>query len=71
MLKFIIVLSLTSVAFGAPKTGYQRLDLADTCNEDACQLPDCRCASTSIPGGLSAEEVPQVRFKSLQKTKWV
>ncbi|TFK66176.1 hypothetical protein BDN72DRAFT_158724 [Pluteus cervinus] len=29
------------------------------CDTSACKLPDCLCASTSPPGGLKPEEVPQ------------
>lgn len=27
---------------------------------ETCDLPDCRCSSTSIPGGLDRSETPQV-----------
>lgn len=37
------------------------LDLAEGCDEELCQLPDCRCSSTNIPGGLASRDVPQVR----------
>ena len=30
------------------------------CNEDICKLPDCFCSGTSIPGGLSPKDVPQM-----------
>ena len=30
------------------------------CNPDVCRPPNCRCASTGIPGGLSAYQTPQV-----------
>ena len=33
---------------------------AQPCDQSACQLPDCRCASTDVPGGLSSSEVPQI-----------
>ncbi|RWS29662.1 hypothetical protein B4U80_02750 [Leptotrombidium deliense] len=33
---------------------------ATKCNNDVCLLPDCKCGSSSIPGGLSAKEVPQI-----------
>lgn len=29
------------------------------CDPTSCRLPDCLCASTSPPGGLSPDEVPQ------------
>ena len=28
-------------------------------DETACRLPNCRCASPSIPGDLSLEDTPQ------------
>ncbi|KAF8633605.1 hypothetical protein AX15_001393 [Amanita polypyramis BW_CC] len=30
-----------------------------SCDPSQCKLPDCNCASTSPPGGLSPSEVPQ------------
>ena len=33
---------------------------AQPCDQSACQLPDCRCASTDVPGGLSPSQVPQI-----------
>lgn len=38
----------------------QLFDLAEACDAEACQLPDCRCSSTDIPGGLAARDTPQV-----------
>ncbi|XP_060807878.1 chitin deacetylase 8 [Amyelois transitella] len=35
------------------------LPLAEQCDEEACQLPDCRCSSTDIPGGLRPRDTPQ------------
>ena len=32
----------------------------DPCDSAKCQLPDCLCASTKIPGGLSPEQTPQI-----------
>ena len=32
------------------------------CNSAVCQLPDCRCSTTDIPGGFDRSEVPQVNF---------
>lgn len=34
--------------------------LATECDEELCKLPDCRCSSTDIPGGLLPRDVPQV-----------
>lgn len=33
---------------------------AEECDPETCQLPDCRCSSTEIPGGLDPRDVPQV-----------
>lgn len=38
----------------------QELPLAEICNEELCLLPDCRCSSTDIPGGLAPRNTPQV-----------
>ena len=35
-------------------------DPAQPCDQSKCKLPSCHCASTSIPGGLTAEETPQM-----------
>ncbi|XP_075986207.1 chitin deacetylase 8-like [Anticarsia gemmatalis] len=32
---------------------------APECDPEACQLPNCRCSGTDIPGGLRARDVPQ------------
>ncbi|OQV20106.1 hypothetical protein BV898_05899 [Hypsibius exemplaris] len=34
--------------------------LAEPCNKTACQLPNCYCDSSVIPGGLSANQTPQM-----------
>ena len=33
---------------------------AQPCDESKCKLPNCRCASTVIPGGLQVNETPQI-----------
>lgn len=33
---------------------------AEPCDQAKCQPPDCRCASTDIPGGLSIKDTPQI-----------
>ena len=33
---------------------------AKPCVEADCKLPNCRCASTNIPGGLQPSETPQI-----------
>ncbi|GBP90105.1 hypothetical protein EVAR_60243_1 [Eumeta japonica] len=40
------------------------LVLAETCVEEECELPDCRCSSTNIPGGLAARDTPQIVIRS-------
>ena len=35
-------------------------DPAQPCVESQCKLPDCRCAETDIPGGLSTSDTPQI-----------
>lgn len=35
------------------------LQLAEECDVEACQLPDCRCSNVEIPGGLEARDTPQ------------
>ncbi|XP_059056297.1 chitin deacetylase 8-like [Achroia grisella] len=35
------------------------LPFAEPCNEQLCQLPDCRCSSSGIPGGLQPRDTPQ------------
>lgn len=36
------------------------LNPAQPCDEGKCQLPTCHCASTSIPGGFQAKDIPQI-----------
>jgi hypothetical protein len=33
--------------------------IADKCDPNICRLPNCHCGGTSVPGGLSRENVPQ------------
>ena len=33
---------------------------AEPCDPNACKLPDCRCASVDIPGGLPSHQIPQI-----------
>jgi peptidoglycan/xylan/chitin deacetylase (PgdA/CDA1 family) len=33
---------------------------AEKCDPKICKLPNCRCGSPSIPGGLKAKQVPQI-----------
>nr|AGC92658.1 hypothetical protein [Heliconius erato] len=36
-----------------------QLPSAEPCIESACQLPDCRCSSTNVPGNLNPRDIPQ------------
>ncbi|GBP90104.1 hypothetical protein EVAR_60241_1 [Eumeta japonica] len=35
------------------------LSLAEPCDPQSCQLPSCRCSTTTIPGGLEPRHTPQ------------
>ncbi|XP_044761197.1 chitin deacetylase 8 [Coccinella septempunctata] len=49
-------------ASASPFIKDDELPIAQACDEEKCQLPDCRCASSDIPGGLKLEETPQFVF---------
>lgn len=55
-MKWILVLAF----IGSALADSEELPLAEICDEELCKLPECRCSSTSIPGGLSARDTPQV-----------
>ncbi|KAJ8708748.1 hypothetical protein PYW08_010130 [Mythimna loreyi] len=46
---------------GTTTTGLypDELKLAEECDEELCKLPNCRCSSTDIPGGLLPRDTPQ------------
>nr|AEA76330.1 chitin deacetylase 2 [Mamestra configurata] len=44
---------------GIPDADTEELPLAEECDEELCKLPDCRCSSTDIPGGLLPRDTPQ------------
>ena len=50
---FVLNLFLQSVVLGDP---------AKPCDPDICQLPDCFCSGTEIPGKLSVSSIPQIVF---------
>lgn len=62
MYQILLIGVLVAVSFGAPPPAYDARELAESCNEEACRLPNCRCSSTQIPGGLTALETPQVTY---------
>ncbi|KAJ0171784.1 hypothetical protein K1T71_012547 [Dendrolimus kikuchii] len=53
-MKWLLLTVLLALAVTA-----HELPLAEPCDIEACQLPNCRCSSTEIPGGLAASNVPQ------------
>ncbi|XP_049881063.1 chitin deacetylase 8-like [Pectinophora gossypiella] len=57
-MKWFTLLSLLFVALVVAEEE-RNLPLAESCNLESCQLPDCRCSSTSTPGGLPLRDVPQ------------
>lgn len=59
-IKLIIGLLCIGVVLGHALKGVTRK--AAVCNEELCTLPNCRCSSTEIPGGLTLEETPQFVF---------
>ncbi|KAJ8708394.1 hypothetical protein PYW07_010519 [Mythimna separata] len=42
-----------------PERDPNELPLGEECNEELCKLPDCRCSTTDIPGGLLPRNTPQ------------
>ncbi|KAL4716750.1 hypothetical protein ACJJTC_001906 [Scirpophaga incertulas] len=56
-MKWICLISLLVV--GVVIAADDDLPLAKACDQEACQPPDCRCSSTSIPGGLDPKDTPQ------------
>lgn len=45
-----------------PDPDIEELPLAEECDKELCKLPDCRCSSIEIPGGLLPRDTPQVRY---------
>lgn len=54
-MKLIVVAFIILVALLLDTNG----NLAPSCNQKLCQLPDCRCSTTDIPGNLRPEDIPQ------------
>ncbi|CAG9792397.1 unnamed protein product [Diatraea saccharalis] len=53
-----LLFSLLLVAIAAAQNE-EELPLAELCDVESCQLPNCRCSSTGIPGGLRPRDTPQ------------
>ncbi|KAI8423638.1 hypothetical protein MSG28_012698 [Choristoneura fumiferana] len=58
-MKWLLVLALFVAVWAQEESEEEGLTLAEPCDAESCQLPDCRCSSTNIPGGLAARDVPQ------------
>ncbi len=56
---FLLLLAAISVTATIVTTA-SAYEPAQSCDKSKCKLPNCRCASTSIPGGLPANETPQI-----------
>ncbi|KAF5278966.1 hypothetical protein FQA39_LY05644 [Lamprigera yunnana] len=61
MFKILIILCLGVGAFGRGASK-PKLTEAKECDQEACELPDCLCASSSPPAGLQPSEIPQFVF---------
>ncbi|XP_028177106.1 uncharacterized protein LOC114364947 [Ostrinia furnacalis] len=55
---WLLITVLAAVAV-ADDSSEDVLSLAESCNQEACQLPECRCSSTNIPGNLEPRNTPQ------------
>lgn len=55
----ILALIVSAAASALPAA---REKTAPYCDPAQCVLPDCRCSSLDIPGGLTPAETPQVCF---------
>jgi hypothetical protein len=51
LLATLLVLAVTLESLSGQK--------AESCNPKKCQLPNCFCGGTEIPGGLKPDQTPQ------------
>ncbi|XP_028177125.1 uncharacterized protein LOC114364961 [Ostrinia furnacalis] len=56
---WLLPLLLVALAASQDESVEEELSLAENCDQEACQLPNCRCSSTDIPGNLQARDTPQ------------
>ncbi|XP_063834258.1 chitin deacetylase 8-like [Ostrinia nubilalis] len=56
---WLLPLLLVALAASQDESVEEELPLAENCDQEACQLPNCRCSSTDIPGNLQARDTPQ------------
>ncbi|CAG9792398.1 unnamed protein product [Diatraea saccharalis] len=54
-----LLVPLLLVNIVAAEDDENELPLAEPCDVEACKLPNCRCSSTAIPGGLRPRDTPQ------------
>jgi len=59
----LIVLVEVVAARPPERASSSRGDPAKPCDPAVCKLPDCRCSSDQVPGGLEASKVPQVLLR--------
>ncbi|CAK1589664.1 unnamed protein product [Parnassius mnemosyne] len=55
----VILIPALFAAIAVADGDNKELPLAEACDEDLCKLPNCRCSSTEIPGGLKPRDTPQ------------
>ncbi|XP_072946451.1 chitin deacetylase 8-like [Epargyreus clarus] len=56
----LVAFTLLLVASAIAEEVGNDLEIAKECNEATCILPNCRCSSTDIPGGLDPRDTPQL-----------
>ncbi|KAG6456235.1 hypothetical protein O3G_MSEX009615, partial [Manduca sexta] len=58
-MKWIVLLPLLLALTFAEEAEDNELKIAEECDREACKLPECRCSSSDIPGGLKPRNTPQ------------
>lgn len=62
-LTVVLLLAALGACAAAPKLN-RALELAETCNEETCIPPACRCSRTQLNEEFEIETIPQVIFDS-------
>lgn len=69
-LSVVLLLAVLGACAAAPKLKLNRaLELAETCNEETCVPPACRCSRTQLNEEFEIETIPQVIFVKIIITK--